>query len=466
MNLNKLFKDSFLCTLLFSAICVNTCKAQSKIISLKDALNLAESNYPLIKAKADYTRAAEYDVKATRREFIPQLKLHEQLDYGTTNAIQGTYFTLGVIPSISAPISTTNQYNPVYGSVSLAMAEWAPYTFGSRNAKLAMAQSSYKSVQADEQNAKLQYQLALIQSYLNLIVLQRFTNLQTLNIERTSQVLSVVRAASRSGIKSGADSTFTLAEASKARLSYYDAFKNEQSQKILLSELIGLNNTDFAIDTNSISNEGTLNLPITVNHILDHPLAVYYKSRVEMADAKAKYTQRTYWPQLKLLAYTWGRGSGLSPDNGQRYQDFNDGTSLKRFNYAFGAALTFNILDYPRIRASYNAELQKQDAIAEEYKAGIAEIEGKQAIADVRLDAAKKQVAEAPVQFSAAKAAYEQMNARYKSGIASLVDLTQSLYNLNRAETDVTIAYSNYWQAILYKAAVSGDITYFTQHLK
>jgi hypothetical protein len=49
----------------------------------------------------------------------------------------------------------------------------------------------------------------------------------------------------------------------------------------------------------------------------------------------------------------------------------------------------------------------------------------------------------------------------YKNGLNTIVDVTQVLYTLNRAETDRDIAYTNVWQALLLKAAASGNFSLF-----
>ena len=48
-----------------------------------------------------------------------------------------------------------------------------------------------------------------------------------------------------------------------------------------------------------------------------------------------------------------------------------------------------------------------------------------------------------------------------KNGLSTLVDVTQALYTLNRAETDRDVAYSNVWQALLLKSAAAGDFGLF-----
>ncbi len=49
----------------------------------------------------------------------------------------------------------------------------------------------------------------------------------------------------------------------------------------------------------------------------------------------------------------------------------------------------------------------------------------------------------------------------YKNGLSNIVDITQALFALNRAETDRDIANNNVWQALLLRAAASGDFGLF-----
>src|ERR1041385_7320647 len=94
------------------------CGQSSKYISLKDALELAEKNYPHLKAKDWNIRSAQENLTSTKESvFIPALKLHEQVDYATSNSVQGTYFSYGI--STSGGIGTTNNLNPIYGSISV-----------------------------------------------------------------------------------------------------------------------------------------------------------------------------------------------------------------------------------------------------------------------------------------------------------------------------------------------------------
>ena len=72
---------------------------------------------------------------------------------------------------------------------------------------------------------------------------------------------------------------------------------------------------------------------------------------------------------------------------------------------------------------------------------------------------------ETPIQVKAALDAWHQKTVLYDNGLTSLVDVTQALYALIRAETDRDIASSNVWQALLLKAASIGDFNTFSQNL-
>jgi len=50
--------------------------------------------------------------------------------------------------------------------------------------------------------------------------------------------------------------------------------------------------------------------------------------------------------------------------------------------------------------------------------------------------------------------------------LTDIIDVTQTLYTLNRAETNRDIAYSNVWQSLLLKAASTGDFDLFIKAVR
>jgi len=70
------------------------------------------------------------------------------------------------------------------------------------------------------------------------------------------------------------------------------------------------------------------------------------------------------------------------------------------------------------------------------------------------------------VQRKAAEQAFKQQMARYENGLSTLVDYTQALYSINRAEIEQEVAHNNVWQALLLLAAAQGDLSTLLPHHK
>ena len=96
-----------------------------------------------------------------------------------------------------------------------------------------------------------------------------------------------------------------------------------------------------------------------------------------------------------------------------------------------------------------------------EYQVVNQNLQNQALLAETRIQNALKNYREAPVGLKAASDAYLQKSVLYKNGLTTIVDVTQALYALNRAETDSYIAYNNVWQALLLKSASSGDFNFF-----
>ncbi|MNL61542.1 Outer membrane efflux protein [compost metagenome] len=101
------------------------------------------------------------------------------------------------------------------------------------------------------------------------------------------------------------------------------------------------------------------------------------------------------------------------------------------------------------------------NALKEEYELADQQLKNQLILSETKIDNALANYREAPVQVQSASDAYLQKSVLYKNGLSNIVDMTQALYVLNRAETSRDIAATNIWQAVLLKAAASGDIGTF-----
>jgi len=432
--------------------------SQNKLLTLDQALQTAEANYPAIKAKMMYTKSAEQNLKETKREYIPALKLSGQINYGTANSVTGTFFPYGIVVPTSGGISGENNYNGVYGAIAMSYLEWAPFSFGQYKAKVNESKIQLDYANADATQEIFYNKISASQAYFNLLVFHELRMAQDNNVKRAEVIKKIVTEVTKNGLRPGVDSSFANAELSRAKLELLDAIKGEYEGQKQLADMMGISYQEFTLDTNLFLNKmPVIKIDQTNQNISNHPLIKLYDTRIQLSQSKEVVILRNYFPKISLLGVTNGRGSGIA-SNGTYDQSFSSGTSLTQFNYAGAVACTFNIMDYPRMKAELNAEKMKTEATKAEYDEQSIKLKNELLLADEKLKLAIARSKETPIQYASAMDTYKQKLAMYNSGLSTLLDVAQSLYNLNKAEADLAVTYNNVWNALLYKAATTGDI--------
>src|SRR6202012_3183130 len=122
-----------------------------------------------------------------------------------------------------------------------------------------------------------------------------------------------------------------------------------------------------------------------------------------------------------------------------------------------GVAMVWNITNPFRVHYQVKSQKFTSAQYKNEYDLVSEQLRDQEVLAETRIANALKNFREVPEEVKAASDAYNQKSALYKNGLATIVDYTQALYVLNRAEVDSYITSNNVWQAFLYKAAATGD---------
>ncbi len=432
-------------------------------LSLSKALETAAANYGIIKAKDLYTKAQEENVKQVKRQYLPALLLHGQVDYATANSVAGSYFSYGF--STSGSIDAANNFTPVYGAAGMGAIQWVPFSFGQYAARVKESDIQLQLVGADAEQEKFYNSIYVTQAYLDALIATKLRQLQLNNLNRMLIFQNVVAINAKNGLRPGVDTSFANSEVARARLSVLDAEKNEAEQRNKLAGLMGVASSDFQLDTTTflLSTPATTLAPVT--DVSANPLLKVYAARQGLSEIKEKEISRNYFPKITVLGVTEGRGSGIMP-NGTYDESFGGGTALRRLNYAVGLACTFNILDYPRMRAELGTQKFRTDAARTELEAQTLDLKNDLTLANEKLRIALEEMKQVPVQYQSALDFYNQKLTMYKSGLTNIIDVSQSLYNLNRAEADNAISRDAVWKALLLKSSVSGDFNSFMNSIK
>ncbi len=433
-------------------------QASGNALTLSKALETAAANYGEIHAKDLYKKAQEENIKQVKRQYLPAVIAYGQMDYATANSVPGSYFSFGF--STSGSISSTNNYTPVYGAVGMGAIQWTPFSFGQYNARVKESDLQFQLAGADAEQELFYNKIYVTQAYLDVLVAIKLKDLQNKNLGRVLVVHDVIAQNAKNGLRPGVDTSFANSEVARARLNVYDAEKNEAEQRNRLASLMGVENSDFQPDTSTffVSVPPVSLAPVT--DVSANPILKIYAAREGLSEIREKEIFRSYFPKISVLGVTDGRGSGVSY-NGHYDESFSGGTGLNRFNYAVGLVCTFNILDYPRMKAEQVAQKFRSDAAKTELQAQTLGLKNDLTLANNKLRISFEQLKQAPIQYLSASDFYKQKLAMYTSGLANIVDLSQALYNLSRAEADNAIARDAVWKAFLAKASVSGDFNLF-----
>ncbi|GEP95739.1 RND transporter [Chitinophaga cymbidii] len=433
---------------------------------MKDAVQTALNNYGTIKAKANYLNASKAAVLQSRRDYLPNLSVSAQQDYGTVNGQNGPLYGFGGLGVASSGLPLPEQnWNAAFGALYLANINWEFFAFGRMKEKIRTAESLARRDELDWQQEQFRHEVKVAGAYLNLLAAQRLIRSWERNLERADTFRAIVKRRADNGLIAGVDSSLASAEASNARITLTKARDLEKEQANLLAQLMGVAPADFVLDSSIITRlPAVITDTVTLNSS-GHPYLQYYESRIRLSQKQEKYIRTLNYPAFSFFSVLQTRASGFSSqyatDQTAFTHNYWDGINPTRSNYLFGIGVTWNLTSPLRVRQQSAVQGFTSKALQNEMEVVDQQLKAQLVLADVKIKNALDNYREAAVQIKAASDAYLQKSVLYRNGLSTLVDVTQAMYTVSRAETDRDIAYSNVWQALLLKAAAAGNFGLF-----
>jgi len=452
--------------LFFLLVLYGSMKVHAQVLTLKEAVQTALTNYGSIKSRANYINASKESATQAKRDYLPNLNVSAQQDYGTINGQFGPSYGLnGLGVASSGPTLSSQNSNAAFGGLYLANINWDFFAFGRSREKIKTAQAVVTRDESDLQQEQFQQEVRVAAAYLNLLAAQRLTISWQRNLARADTFRFVVVTRVLNGLIPGVDSSLANAEVSSAKIAYTKAKDFEQTQANQLAVLMGVPPQDFVLDSVFITKIPSSLLDPVHDSLQSHPLLKYYENRIRLSDAQASYYHTLNFPAFSLFGVAQTRGSGFrssyATDQTAYTKDYWEGVKPGRSNYLVGIGVTWNITTPLRVSHQVKAQKYISQGLKDEYDLVQQQLNAQISLAGTRIRNALDNYREAPIQVNAASDAYLQRTVLYKNGLTNIVDVTQVSYTLNRAETDRDIAYTNVWQALLLKAAASGNFSLF-----
>jgi len=441
-------------------------EAQQKTLGMKDAEQTALANYQSIKAKANQLNSSKASLSESKTEYLPDVNLSAQNVYGTVNSQYGPLSGYhGLATAASGPVLANQNWNAAFGSLYVSNVNWDFFSFGKARERVKVQKSIVNLDETDLAQEQFEHEVRVASAYLNLLVAQQLAKAQQDNLNRSTDLQKVVIARVKNGLNPGVDSSLANAQVANARIALTNAQQTVQDQSNQLANYMGVTPQDFLLDSAFVTK--------TPNNILvqpaistdEHPLLKYYRNRIGVSDEQAKYLNTFAYPTFSLFGLYQGRGTGFKNDYGTNQNDYSSsygaGADPTRYNYLLGVGVVWNITMPFRVHYQVKSQKYTSAQYQNEYDLESEQLRDQQLLAETRINSALKNYAEAPVEVKAANSAYIQKFALYKNGLANIVDFTDALYTLNRAEVDQDIASNSVWQALLYKSAATGDFGIF-----
>ena len=439
--------------------------SQTKKYSLASLVDKAQNYLPVLLQKKALINGAIARVTDTRHSFLPQLKFSEQLNIGTANSIEGSFFTLGMTPATSGSIRSENNPRLATGNIAVLYSEYELENFGLNDAKLNNAKA-YVGLEESGFKKELYFiRINIAKLYFNILKTQNRLNADSQNINRYQKIFTVIQALTASGVIAGADSSLAKAELSKTKITYNQTLGNLIQLKEQLSYLTGVPASVLVLDT--LVNNSVKSKPmemLLINGMASNPLVDYFAQKKNILLTNERLIKKIYLPKILLAGSLWARGSSIQYND--NYKSLSTGLGYQRFNYAVGLVFTYNLFNsiYKKDKLSINRyQIQASDYDLQQQKLALASSVRQ---AENALQTTNAILKELPVQLKSSEDTYNQKLAQYKAGIISLIDLTNASFVLYRSQTDYIENLNDWYLAQLDKSAANNNLIQFIQTLK
>src|SRR5579864_3016737 len=424
-------------------------------LTLEQAVEQAMTKYPAVRASLQQVSAAAAGINLARTSYLPRADFMGQVNRATHNNVFGMMLTPSIISPISGPVLRTNSLDSVWGSAVGLLVSWEPFDCGLRRANVGVAESTREVAHAQVAVTRLEAGAAAADAYLTIAAAEQAAMAAKAGVERARVLDQSVEVLAKNELRPGADASRTRAELALAQTQLIQAEQAVEVGRAALGQVLGVATQTIAIDA------GVLLKPPpesagAAEEVARHPLAVAQNAAIEEVKAREKAIDRSYFPRFNLEGTAYARGTGIDPSGATGGGANGLGPNFQ--NWGVGMNVTFPLFDLPSIRARKEIEHYHELAETARYDQVLQDLTGELEQAKATLAGARRVAANTPIQLEAARATEQQATARYKAGLANIVEAAEAQRILTQAEIDDALARLSIWRALLAVAAAEGDL--------
>jgi outer membrane protein len=436
--------------------------ASPQRLTLSRAIDLAQKNYPRVRASLEQQIAAQNGVAVARTAYLPRTDILWQTNRATANNVYGLLLPQGVFPSISGPVLAADNTRSAWSSAGGALVSWQPFDFGLRRAQVNSAQQGAAAATAGLNLTRLDVELAATSAYLDLVTAEQLLGIARANLDRLQVFANAVHVLVDNQLRPGADAAQADAGLALGKTQLIQANTNVKVHRAALANLVGIPTATLEVeDAHLLIAEPSEET--TPSSLATHPLAEQEAAFVNQGQAQLSAITHSYVPQFNTQASLSGRGTGTALSGS--FPGGTNGLAPSTLNWAAGVQVTFPAFDFFSLRAQKKVQEANVRAEQARYQQTLDDLSAQVQQAQAQLDGAKQIALNTPVELTAARASEQQQRARFQAGLATVVEVAVAESLLTQAEADDAVARLNIWRALAGVAAARGDLTPFLAQL-
>jgi len=428
--------------------------------TLEQAVADALANHPRLRASAAEESASEARIDEARTGRLPDVGVSAQLNRSTGNTVPGAFFSTTGFAPVAGPTRGKSLDEGVWQTGASLWATWDVLSLARQAAAVDVAIAGRSEASAATAAHRLEIAYRAADAYVVLLEAQEGVRAARVNVERGQVLATVTKSLVDQALRPGADLARAEAELASAQTILARAEQTRDVRRAQLAEAIG--NTALRVEAAPSGLLGPVDgiaaraaAPSSPSPA--HPDIVQSNAAITRATEATRLVDVEFLPRLDLVAALWTRGSGY-------FQSPASGLVPDIANWAAGATLTWSFLDIPTIRARARVASATRDVAVARRDETVLSIAGQLATSTAVLRGALAVARQTPATLSAARTAEQQATARFKTGLAPVVDVADADRVLSQAEIDDAVARLEVRRALLLLARASGDLQpFFTQ---
>lgn len=424
---NSMRTRLLLTVLSLAAVSGLSAQEQQPVVTLEEAIRLAEQVQPTVIQAQGTVRNATAQIRSAYGQYLPSL---------TASTSAGNSFSEGQSRTdpLTGQILTGNSSST---SVSAGLsASMDLFTGFRRGADMRAARATGAAADATLLDARFQSKLNTTQEFLNALYSGQLVTVREAGVRRAEEQLKIAVAKLASGSATRSDSLRSLVTLGTARLQLVSAQASQAQAEANLGRLVGVEMRVAASDDSSFYKVVTTVDTAALKAEAESRSPRVQSSEASRAAARANLSaaKSTYWPTLSL--------NGNYNYNGSNRNDFD----LFQ-NRSLNLQLSWPIFN--RFTRERNVTVQESNLdVAEANAADIRrQIQASLTTQLALLDAARLRIEITQISVRAAQEDLRVQQERYRLGAATIVELLTSQETLAQAEVDAVNARFDYLRA-------------------